>query len=197
MRESLCLWALRCTCNSWETLVTTLKIIFILQNRNHYWITDEGQKFPVISYTQNQQSYKYQNATPCSPLTQPKLNLHRSFQATFIQQWLEQNNRYGIQIWIIIKLLCPMGKKEKIWYSRTQRQRFESTEMAKDKIQRRGNMEQKYHWILSGRSFLIWLEDILDERVLDGQEFREFVLQLGRIKLIVAPRGNDHFGLLL
>ena len=92
------------------------------------------------------------------------------------------------------------AKGETIWFSRARRQRFESTEMAKNKIQRRGNMEQKYHchWgFLSGRSFLIWLEHILDERVLDGQEFREFVLQLGCIELIVAPWRDDHFGLLI
>lgn len=59
-------------------------------------------------------------------------------------------------------------------------------------------MEQKIPLgFLSCGSFLIWLEHILEERVLDGQELREFVLQLGCIELIVASWGDDHFGLLL
>lgn len=44
---------------------------------------------------------------------------------------------------------------------------------------------------------MIWLEHILDERLLDGQKFRELFLQFGRIKLIVAPRSNNHLCLLL
>lgn len=46
-------------------------------------------------------------------------------------------------------------------------------------------------------SLLVWLENILNEGLLDGQEFREFFVQFCGVELVVAPRGNDHLSLLL
>ncbi len=44
---------------------------------------------------------------------------------------------------------------------------------------------------------LVGFKYILDQRFLNWQHLRELLLQLGRIKFIVAPRCNDDLGLLL
>lgn len=49
----------------------------------------------------------------------------------------------------------------------------------------------------SSSCLLIWLEDILDKGLFYWQELREFLLQFGSIKLIVAPWGNYYLCLLL